>query len=131
MMHRNPESEKRALEIIDAFIEAFNARDAKAFAATLNYPHVRIASGAVTIAADREDHARTYRSRRDLIESDWDHSAFDSKQVIHSSDDKVHVAVQFTRYDKQGKKLNTYQAIYVVTRVDRHWGIQARSSSAR
>jgi hypothetical protein len=130
MMNRNPESEKRALEVVQAFIAGFNARDPEAFAATLNYPHVRIASGTVTVVNSPEEHARAYASRKNLIEPNWDRSAFDSLEVIHSSDDKVHVAVQFTRYDKGGSPINTYQAVYVVTRVDGHWGIQARSSSA-
>jgi hypothetical protein len=129
-MTRNAESEKQALEVIDAFMAAFNARDPAAFAATLNYPHVRVASGAVTVVNSPEEHARTYGARRDLIEPDWHHSALDSVKVIHSFDDKVHVALQFTRYDKEDRPIQTYQAIYVVTRVDGHWGIQARSSSA-
>jgi hypothetical protein len=131
MLKRNPESETQALRVLDEFIAAFNQRDGDAFAATLNYPHVRIASGTVTVVASPEDHTRTYRARAGLIEPEWDHSAWDSREVIHSSDDKVHLAVRFTRYDKSGNALNTYDAVYVVTCVDGHWGIQARSSSAR
>ena len=54
----------------------------------------------------------------------------DRKDVIQSSDDKVHVAVQFTRYDRTHTKLATYQTLHVVTCVAGHWGIQARSSFA-
>ena len=130
MTGRNAESEKEALEVLDAFMRAFNARDAEAFSATLNYPHIRVASGTVTIVNSPEDHAKTYGSRKHLVESNWHHSSLDSREVIHSFADKVHVAVQFTRYDEAGSPIKTYQAIYVVTRVEGRWGIQVRSSSA-
>jgi ketosteroid isomerase-like protein len=127
---RNPESEAQALRVLDEFMAAFNARDGAAFTATLNYPHVRIASGSVTVVGSPEEHQKAYAARRDLLEADWDHSAWDAREVIHSSDDKVHLAVRFTRYDAAGRALNHYEAIYIVTRVDAHWGVQARSSSA-
>jgi hypothetical protein len=130
MAPRNARSEKEAREVVDAFMHAFNTRDAEAFAATLNYPHIRVASGTVTIVKSPEEHGRTYGSRKHLIEPNWDHSGLDSFKVIHSFEGKAHVAVQFTRYDESDEPINTYQAIYVVTCVDGHWGIQARSSSA-
>ncbi len=78
-------------------------------------------------AAMRAGMAREWSGR---IEPNWHHSVFDSKQVLHTSDSKVHVAVQFTRYDADDRAIATYQAVYVVTCVDGHWGIQARSSFA-
>ena len=43
------QSISEAMQALDAFMLAFNARDPEAWAASLNYPHVRFASGTVTV----------------------------------------------------------------------------------
>ena len=129
-MH-DPESERAALQVTDEFMRAFNARDMKAHFATFNFPHVRIASGQVRVFATPEElAANPERYGRREVEPGWAHSRWDSRELIHAGPDKVHLAVQFTRYGSDDKPLNTYRAVYVVTRVDGHWGIQARSSFA-
>jgi hypothetical protein len=128
---RNAESERAALEVTDAFMRAFNARDMRAHFDTFNFPHVRIASGRVRVFQTREEleaNPERYGSRE--VEAGWARSRWDAREVIHAGDDKVHLAVQFTRYGAEGRPLNTYFAVYVVTRVDGCWGIQARSSFA-
>ena len=40
---------EQAMQALDEFMLAFNRRDPEAWAATLNYPHVRFASGNVTV----------------------------------------------------------------------------------
>ena len=44
--------------------------------------------------------------------------------------DKVHFDVCFSRYLADGSRYATHQALWVVTRLEGHWGIQARSSFA-
>jgi hypothetical protein len=85
----------------------------------------------VTVWGSAEEYARTNVERiRTTFERGWHHSAFDEREVLDGSDDKVHVAVRFTRYDEQGAALTSYQSLWVVTLVDGHWGIQARSTFA-
>lgn len=125
----HPSSEAKALATVDAFIDAFNRGDEKAWAATLNYPHVRIASGKVSVWNTPEEYQGAFDFRA-LKQAAWDHSEFDYKKVIQSSEDKVHVAVRFTRYRKDGSKIASYEAVYIVTNRDGHWGVHARSSFA-
>ncbi len=126
-----PVSVEYALRVTDAFMESFNAQDWSAHFDTYNFPHIRVAGCEVKIWNDRNEllagHA-TYGAGR--LERGWSRSAWDTRDVIHHSPDKVHLAVQFTRYDAGGGKLATYQAMYVVTCVDGHWGVQLRSSFA-
>ena len=56
---------------------------------------------------------------------DWDY-----KKVIHSSEKKVHLDVQFSRYREDGTLIGSFKALWVVTNQDGHWGVQARSSFA-
>ena len=47
---------------------AFNARDSEAWAATLNYPHLRIASGELKVWQTEEEFAASFgRQNRDII----------------------------------------------------------------
>jgi hypothetical protein len=50
--------------------------------------------------------------------------------VIQSFPDKVHVAVQFSRWRADGSRIGVYHALYVVTRQNERFGIQCRSSTA-
>ncbi len=118
-----------AMEVLDAFMRAFNARDVEAWAATLNYPHVRFASGTVSVYEDAEAFGD-----RDvfamLARTGWDHSHWLTRDIVLSAPDKVHINTRFTRFNADNAPIGTYESLYIVTRVDGRWGIQARSSLA-
>ena len=48
------EAESQALGVMYDFMQTFNGRDVPNFARTLTYPHVRVASGGVTVFPDRQ-----------------------------------------------------------------------------
>jgi hypothetical protein len=112
---------------LDAFMTAFNARDVVAYEATFNFPHVRFASGTVT-TLHPGDHKPSMFTSGALV--DWDHSAWARRNVIHAGPDKVHIDTRFVRYRKDGSVIGGFDSIYIVTRVNGHWGIQGRSSFA-
>jgi hypothetical protein len=116
-----------AIHCLDDFMTAFNARDVAAFEATFNFPSVRLASGALVII-ERGHHKPEMFQTGAL--SDWDHSAWERREVIHSGPDKVHFDTRFTRYRADGSVIGGFNSIYVVTRENGHWGVKARSSYA-
>jgi hypothetical protein len=116
-----------AMACLDAFMAAFNARDVTAFEATFNFPSVRLASGTLAII-EPGYHAPQMFERGPL--SDWDHSAWDRREIIHAGADKVHIDTRFTRYRADGSVIGGFDSVYVVTREDGHWGVKARSSFA-
>lgn len=124
------EAEVAARGVMDAFLEAFNDRDESAWADTLHFPHVRIASGTVAVFPDRA----AFLDSRDLNafarETGWDHSTWDDMRAVQVSADKVHIAVTFTRFDQQGMKMASYDSFYVIEKLDGRWGVRARSSFA-
>lgn len=128
-----PEHAKFAAEIaaaqdrLDAFMTAFNARDLAAFEATFNFPHVRFASGKVTVINPGFHKPEMFTSG---ALSDWDHSAWQRRDVIHAGADKVHIDTRFSRFRKDGSVIGGFDSIYIVTRQDGRWGIQGRSSFA-
>lgn len=121
-----------AFEIADEFLRTFNALDAAGHAATLAYPHVRLASGTVRIWQDLAEATEQMTTNMALIRErlGWDHSEWDHKRLIHAGPGKVHLDVQFTRYRPDGSVIGVYPAVYVVVQTDDGWRIQARSSYA-
>ena len=110
---------------------ALNAGDDRALFDTMHLPHVRISGDGVAIYNTREDLEKNYLQGFAARAGDsWHHTVLDSTQVIHSSENKVHVFIQFTRYDKDGGPLATHQSLWIMTRLNGRWGAQARSSFA-
>lgn len=124
------EARQAARGVMEDFLAAFNDRDEAAWADTLHFPHVRIASGTVTVYPDRA----AFLDSRDLNafadETGWDYSTWDDLDIVQASADKVHIVVTFTRYDQQGAKMASYDSFYVIERLDGRWGVRARSSFA-
>lgn len=118
-----------AMGTLDEFMLGFNKKDLEAVSVTLNYPHVRFASGNVVIFKSAKSFIdqKIYKT---LTDSGWDHSRWLSRDVVLSSPDKVHIATAFRRYNKFNEAIGTYESLYIVTQKNGHWGIQARSSLA-
>ena len=113
--------------VLDAFMAAFNARDLAAWEKTFNFPSVRLASNTLTVI-EPGYHKPGMFDQGAL--SDWHHSAWERRAVIHSGPDKVHFDTRFTRYRADGSVIGGFDSIYVVTCEDGHWGVKARSSYA-
>ncbi|HRD79019.1 MAG TPA: hypothetical protein PK264_24320 [Hyphomicrobiaceae bacterium] len=129
MQLNNAESATAALAVLDRFIAALNQRDEAAINATLNFPHVRIASGRVAVWQSRGDY--TIEGFLSRVSGDgWARSAWTRRDVIHAGADKVHIDTEFSRFRADGSLIASFTSIYIVTRVDGRWGIQARSSFA-
>jgi len=123
------DSINKAMQVLDSFMYSFNTRDMNSWSETLNYPHVRIAGGKVTVWDTKEEYSATNIFNR-LTATGWDHSAWVSRDVVLVSKNKVHISTVFQRYDKNNNPMKKYQSLYVVTNDEGHWGVQARSSLA-
>ena len=120
--------EQTGLDAVDRFLTTWNSRNPQAWAASLHYPHVRPAPAGETKVADN---AATYIAAVDyarVIDSGWDHTEWDYKQVLQTSTRKIHVAGQWSRYSAAGEIILTTPIVYVCTRVNGDWGIQSRLS---
>ena len=116
-----------AQAVLDAFMAAFNARDIDAWHQTFNFPSVRLASNTLTII-DADYHQPGMFDQGAL--SDWHHSAWERRKVIHAGPDKVHFDTRFSRFRADGSVIGGFDSIYVITCENGHWGVKARSSYA-
>ncbi|MXW03101.1 MAG: hypothetical protein F4X59_01345 [Holophagales bacterium] len=117
---------EEAREAVRRFIEAWNTREPAAFAATLQYPHVRpTADFDGRVFAD----AATYAAAIDfdqVLATGWDRTLLDSATVVQAGKGQAHVAGRYTRLRADGSAIWSNQITYVVAEKDGSIGIQAR-----
>jgi len=116
-----------AFEITDRFMETFNARDMQGWEATYHFPHVRVASGTVTVLPESDTRSDTFER---LAATGWDHSAWIDRTVVQCGPDKAHLATIFARYRADGSELSRFDSLYIVEFKNGRWGITGRSSFA-
>ena len=118
-----------ALEAVNAYMRAFNARDRSGTDAALHFPHVRLASGTVRVLEAPGFQPPDFFERFSDA-TGWACSRWDYRRAIQTSANKVHFAVQFTRYRADGSVIGRYPSMWIVTLREGRWGVQARSSFA-
>jgi hypothetical protein len=121
--------ERSALEAVNAYMRAFNARDVGGTDAALHFPHVRLASGAVHVMEAPGSLPADFFERF-AARDDWAYSRWDYRRAVQSCADKVHFAVQFTRYRTDGSVIGHYPSMWIVTQREGRWAVEARSSFA-
>ena len=125
----NQESEKAAIAVVHAFIETFNAQDHERHAETLNYPHIRLANGRFTRIENAEIFVEiSKRGESMLAQEGWHHTTVASLEVLHSGNDKVHIALRNDHCRADGPVYHSFDTFWIATLVEGHWGIQFRSS---
>lgn len=118
--------EQAALSSLNEFINAWNTADIDELRKTLNYPFLTLfRPGELEITEEAEQFTMDFDRMRE--QNDWTRSTFDESKVLAVADDQVHVATTYSRYNSEGKKYQTGQVYYIVTKHDGHWGMQFRS----
>ena len=127
----NNDYEERAVLAAIDYMDAFNEGDAEKMSACINYPHARVGANGELVISERPDGETSpgffegFRKRYG-----WNHSCWDSREVIQSIENKVHLIVTFSRYRVDGSRIGTFPSIWVMTKQDDHWAIKMRSSFA-
>ena len=119
-------TEEQTTQAVQRFIEAWNTRDKAAFAATLQYPHVRpTADFGGRVFGDAAAYAATVDFDQ-VLATGWDRSRLDSAIVVQAGGGQAHVAGRYTRLRADGSAIWSNQVTYVVTETGGSVGIQAR-----
>ena len=122
-------SSDHARKAVGYFVDTFNAQDHKAHAKALNYPHIRLANGRFARIESEEQFAEgCVRNEPRLRAEGWHHTVIRSLDIVHESEDKVHIAITNDRCHEDGTVYNSFDTFWIATLVDGHWGIQFRSS---
>jgi hypothetical protein len=127
----NNESEEKAVKAAIGYMDAFNEADVAKTDSFINFPHARVGENGVLVVSEKPGTLWSPNSFVDLRQRyGWNHSCWDSRTVIQSIENKVHLMVTFSRYRSDSSKIGTFPSIWVMTRQDNHWGIKMRSSFA-
>jgi hypothetical protein len=116
--------------VVQQYVATVNARDADGNRATMTAPHVRIGGAGDVLTLPDDASLGRLTSFGALEASGWETTTLDWAEVIQADDDKAHVALQFSRYRRDGAHIVTFESLYVLVRRNGQWRIQARSSFA-
>jgi hypothetical protein len=123
---RDQRSEDEARKVIAAFFPLFSKHDVKGQLRVVNFPHVRVTDAGTTIIPS----AKEWTGDPTPLEGYYHHSELESLTFVQSNSVKAHALVVFSRYKADGTKYVSYPTLWIVTKVNGHWGIQVRSSFA-
>jgi hypothetical protein len=118
---------KPAMDVMDTFLTAFNAKDMVGLEATFHYPHMRIASYPLQVLTGSGQQDDVFGS---LAAEDWGSSRWDARTIVQCGKDKAHIIATFARLHPDGTEYATYDGLYVVELRDGFWGITTRSTFA-
>ena len=125
------ENVDQAINAYEKFIAALNAGDNRAMFEVMHVPHIRISGNGVVIYETKEKLKREYLNGFvSRAGETWHHTETNWVQALHSSNDKVHLYLKWTRYDQDGNSLATHCALWIMTKLNGQWGAQCRSSFA-
>ena len=123
------ETQARAIcnDLLDRFMAALNAHDSAAMDACMHFPHVRMAEGTVAVYDAPGNNPMDLFDRLKARDG-WHHSAWNHRRIVQLGGEKMHIDVRYTRYREDGSVIGVYDSLYILTRRNGDWGIQARSS---
>lgn len=125
------EYEEKAVNTAIAYMDTFNEKSASRCDESLNFPHVRLGMENQEIRiTENPPQAPSNFFEWFVNVYKWNHSCWDYRKVIQSNPNKVHLAIQFSRYRSDGTKIGEFPSLWVITNQDGHWGIKMRSSFA-
>lgn len=123
----DPAAIDAAMGVMDAHLVGLNAKDRDAIAATLHFPHHRLASGRLQTWETPATYLDDFFARAG---DGWSHSVWDRRNVIAAGPDKVHLDVTFTRYRADNSSLGTFRSLWILTLHEGRWAAAFRSSFA-
>lgn len=114
-----------ALQALDRYLETWNSRDPRRWAASLHYPHIRPGPGAFELSRTADEYAAGVNFAQTMA-TGWHHSEWTSRQVLQVGLDKVHVSGAWQRYTEDGRPLVGSAITYVITNENGRWGVLSR-----
>jgi hypothetical protein len=118
--------------VLDSFISNFKQPLAECLPKHLKtylFPHVRIASGQISVIPNADSMPLAYWQKR--MPADWDHSEWVSRTIVQASPVKVHLVNVFRRFRKDNSIIADETSLYIMEEVNGRWGIRGRSSFAK
>ena len=114
-----------AAACLDRFTECFNTGDARGMDGQLHFPHIMFSGSARMDWQKPGQHPPNFFEA--LRDTGWHHTAYESKQPVLVSSDKVHFVVVYSRRDANDNIISLHTNLWIVTCSGGKWGICLRS----
>lgn len=111
-------------DAVTAFLAAWNAHDPERAAASIHYPHVRIADGQVEVWKAAEQFLAGTEPGRQRT---WFQTRVDDMTVAQTTANGVNLTVKISKLGRDGRVLSTDEGLFLVALRDGSWKVQARS----
>ena len=114
-----------ALAAVAAFFKAWNAHDPKVLAASLHYPHVRLADGLVEVWNTEKDYLAGPEPGRQRT---WYETRVDQTRVVQVTENGVNITASFSRIGRDKQVLAKDEGLFLAVLRGGVWKVQARST---
>ena len=128
----NGEEEEKAVKAAIGYMDAFNEAEVNKTDGFINFPHALVGANGVLVVSEKAGTLSSSKFFTDFRQRyGWNHTCWDSRVVIQSNENKVHLVVTYSRYRADGSKIGTFPSIWIMTRQDNRWGFKLRSNFDR
>lgn len=114
-----------AIATVEAFTAAFNACDPSGMDAVLHFPHLILTDEELIVWKTPGQLPEAYFE--DLQAAGWKRSTYHSKRAVLTSHRKVHLLIEYSRDDAEGRPLSHHANLWIVTFEQGRWGVKQRS----
>ena len=116
-----------ALEVMDRHLSALNEHNTLELAATMHFPHFRLVGTSLKVWETADLYFDDFRARAG---ESWAYTKLASITPISATANKVHLDIRVNRFDTLDQLIADFKSIWVITKINRVWAAQLRSSFA-
>ena len=116
-----------ALEVMDRHLLALNEQNTLELAATMHFPHFRLVGTRLKVWETADLYFDDFRARAG---ESWAYTKLASITPISATANKVHLDIRVNRFDTRDQQIADFRSIWVITKINRVWAAQLRSSFA-
>ena len=116
-----------ALEVMDRHLSALNEHNTLELAATMHFPHFRLVGTSLKVWETADLYFDDFRARAG---ESWAYTKLSSITPISATTNKVHLDIRVNHFDTRDQVIADFKSIWVITKINRVWAAQLRSSFA-
>ena len=116
-----------ALEVMDRHLSALNEQNTLELAATMHFPHFRPVGTSLKVWETADLYFDDFRARAG---ESWAYTKLASITPISATANKIHLDIRVNRFDTRDQLIADFKSIWVITKINRVWAAQLRSSFA-
>ena len=112
---------------MDRHLSALNEQNTLELAATMHFPYFRLVGTSLKVWETADLYFDDFRARAG---ESWAYTKLASITPISATANKIHLDIRVNRFDTRDQLIADFKSIWVITKINRAWAAQLRSSFA-